>query len=196
MLALILGIAGFGLFLLYDINSYAWKNRLLQFGFLIGVILIAAATLMEGVAAWRAGAFSGTADMVLLLLSVLALACMIYCLFFALPFQDTYAKPENGRRVYTFGVYALCRHPGVPCFFLMYLFLGLAALPTQLLGHGMVFSLLNVGYAWFQDRVTFPKTFCDYESYYSKAPFMIPTKNSIRRAIQTWGCPYKKEEEL
>lgn len=196
MLALILGVVGFGLFLLYDINSYAWQCRVLRFGFFIGTMLIAIATLIQCIGACRIGAFSGGADMVFIMLSILALAAMLYCLFFALPFQETYTNPENGRKTYTFGVYALCRHPGVICFFAMYLFLGLAALPAKLIGHGMLFSVLNVGYAWFQDRVTFPKTFSDYEAYRKKAPFLIPTKKSIRRAFQTWGYPYEKEEEL
>lgn len=196
MLTLILGIAGFGLCLLYDINSYTWQNRLLQSGFLVGTSLIAVGTLVQCVSVWKLEAFCGITDVLLLLLSALSLAAMVYCLFFALPVQETYVNPEKGRRAYTCGVYALCRHPGVLCFFAMYLFMGLAALPAELIGYGMVFSLLNVGYAWFQDRVTFPKTFCDYEAYRNQAPCLIPTKSSIRRAIQTWGCPYEKEEEL
>jgi protein-S-isoprenylcysteine O-methyltransferase Ste14 len=93
-------------------------------------------------------------------------------------------------------VYALCRHPGVICLFAMYLFLGLAALPTPLLGCGMVFSLLNVLYALFQDRVTFPKTFCDYEAYRKTVPFLLPTRASIRRAVQTGRRPHRKEKDL
>jgi hypothetical protein len=78
----------------------------------------------------------------------------------------------------------------------MYLFLGLAALPSGLIVNGMIFSVLNLAYAWFQDHVTFPKTFCDYETYRKQAPFLIPTMNSIRRAKETWGYPHEKEEEL
>lgn len=196
MLALILGVAGFCLYILYDINSYTMQYRLFHLGFLGGTILIAAATLTQCVSAWRAGVFHGAADMILLLLSALAFDALIYCLFFALPFQETYTKLSNGRTAYTFGPYALCRHPGVLCFWGMYLFLGLAALPSKLLAMGMLFSALNTGYAWFQDRVTFPRTFRDYEAYREKAPFLIPTKDSIRRAIQTWDCPHEKEEEL
>ena len=80
------------------------------------------------------------------------------------------------------------------CFFAMYLFWGLAALPGHLLEMGMVFSVLNGAYAWFQDRVTFPKTFCDYDSYRKQAPFLLPNPASIRRAKATWGYPEAKEE--
>ena len=130
----------------------------------------------------------------MLLAAGACLAALVYSLFFALPFQETYRQQEQGRHVYDGGVYALCRHPGILCFFGLYLCLGLAALPGGLLAHGLAFSLLDLAYAGFQDRVTFPKTFCDYEAYRKKAPFLIPTGDSIRRARQTWGRPASEEE--
>ena len=196
MFALLLGTAGFVLFLLYDINSYTINHKLLRSGFAAGAVLIAASTVISCYRAWRLGAFSGIGDWILLICSILAFGALLYCLFFALPFQETYTNPQNGRRTCTCGIYAACRHPGVICFFAMYLFLGIAALPAGLLLTGIWFSVLNCGYAWFQDKVTFPRTFCDYESYRRKVPFMLPTRNSIRRAIKTWGIPYEKEAEL
>ena len=196
MFALILGTAGFLLFLLYDINSYTINHTLLRTCFAAGVIMIGISTVVLCHKACKLNAFSGIGDWLLLLMSALSLGAMIYCLFFALPFQDTYTNPYNGRCTYTYGVYAACRHPGVICFFAMYLFLGIAALPTGLLPVGMWFSALNCGYAWFQDRITFSKTFCDYDTYRKEVPFMLPTKTSIRQAIETWGNPYKKEVEL
>ena len=196
MFALILGTVGFALFLLYDLNSYVFKFKLLHHCFTAGIILIAISTVVLLYDAWKISAISGTGDWILLFLSILALGAMVYCLFFALPFQDTYTAPHNGRRTYTCGVYAVCRHPGVICFFVVYLFLGIAALPSGLLPIGMWFSVLNCGYAWFQDKVTFPKTFCDYDIYRKKVPFLLPTKSSVRRAIKTWGTPYEKEVEL
>ena len=196
MLPWVMGFVGFGLYLLYDIDSFTGLWKPLRLGFLAGTALIAASTLLQMVSAWRQGAFSGAGDLILLLLGLAAFGALIYCLFFALPFEATYTDPEQGRHAYTCGVYALCRHPGILCFFAMYLFLGLAALPTGFLRCGMVFSGLNLAYAWFQDRVTFPKTFCDYHIYREKAPFLLPTANSLRRAFRTWGHPYEKEEEL
>ena len=68
----------------------------------------------------------------------------------------------------------------------MYLFLGLAALPAPgLLARGMLFSGLNLGYAFFQDRFTFPRTFSDYSAYQRRIPFLIPTKASILLAYST-----------
>ena len=194
MLALSLGIGGFLLYLLYDVNSFTYRLRLLHGAFALGTLLVGAATALDLLEAWRLGAFSGPGDAALLLAAGACLAALVYSLFFALPFQETYRQQEQGRRVYDGGVYALCRHPGILCFFGLYLCLGLAALPGGLLAHGLVFSLLNLAYAGFQDRVTFPKTFCDYEAYRKKAPFLIPTGDSIRRARQTWGRPASEEE--
>ena len=194
MVSLTLGIGGFLLYLLYDVNSFKYRLRLLHGAFALGTLLVGAATALDLLEAWRLGAFSGPGDAALLLAAGACLAALVYSLFFALPFQETYRQQEQGRHVYDGGVYALCRHPGILCFFGLYLCLGLAALPGGLLAHGLVFSLLDLAYAGFQDRVTFPKTFCDYEAYRKKAPFMIPTGDSIRRARQTWGRPASEEE--
>lgn len=194
MLALSLGIGGFLLYLLYDINSITWQSRLLHTAFALGTLLVGAATVLDLWEAWRLGAFSGLGAAALLLAAAACLAALVYCLFFALPFQETYREQETGRHVYDGGAYALCRHPGILCFFGLYLCLGLAALPGKLLAHGMAFSLLDLAYAGFQDRITFPRTFCDYEAYRQKAPFLLPTGDSIRHARQTWGRPSGEEE--
>lgn len=194
MLALILGAVGFVLYFLYDINSYTKRNLFLSYAFAAGVLLIASATILQCVQAVDANAFSGVVDIVFLITSLLMFFALIYCLFFALPFKETYTKPFSVRKTYTFGAYAICRHPGVICFFFMYLFLGLAALPTKLITNGMILSALNIIYAWFQDTVTFRKIFCDYEEYTKQVPFLIPTRQSINRAIKTWGYKCDKGE--
>ena len=196
MLPWLMAFAGFALYLLYDIDSFAALWKPLRWGFTAGTLLIAAATVMQLYTAFSEEAFSGFWDILLLLLGVLAFAAMVYCLFFALPFDETYTNPEQGRRTYTFGVYALCRHPGILCFFAMFLFWGIAALPTNFLWYGMTLSVLNLAYAFFQDIVTFPKTFCDYNDYREKVPFLLPTAASFLRAVKTWGYPYDKEEKL
>ena len=195
MLSLNLGIAGFLLYLLYDINSFTRQLKIPHTFFMVGTGLIGAATALELRSAWKLGAFSGALDILLLAAGIACFAALHYCLFFALPFQETYAEQKSSRQVYDGGVYALCRHPGILCFFGMFLFLGMAALPGRLLIHGMLFSLLNLAYAWFQDRITFPRTFCDYETYRERVPFLIPTGNSIRLARQTWNRSVSEEDE-
>ena len=187
MLSLLLGCLAFVLYLLYDINSYLWQRKLPRSFFLIGTLLLAGAAVTDIRAAWLANAFTGLKDAALLLLSAAAFAALLYSLFFALPFDETYAQQQNGRCVYDKGVYALCRHPGILCFFAVYLLLGLAALPfAGLLLRGLLFSLLNLAYAWFQDRITFPKTFTNYSDYQKQTPFLIPTKASIHSAVRTF----------
>lgn len=194
MISLLLGIAAFGLYLLYDINSYTRKLGFVHSFFLLGTVLLGIATALDVWAAAKAGAFSGWPDIMLLIGAAAFFGALIYSLFFALPFKETYTEQESNNRVYSGGVYALCRHPGILCFFGMYLLLGLAALPTGMIVNCLIFSLLDLGYAWFQDRVTFPKTFCDYTDYQKNVPFLIPTKASIRMAKKTL-FPANKEED-
>jgi len=187
MLSLLLGCLAFVLYLLYDINSYLWQLKAPRSFFLIGTLLLAGAAVTDIRAAWLANAFAGLKDAALLLLSAGSFAALLYSLFFALPFDETYAQQQNGRCVYDKGVYALCRHPGILCFFAVYCTLGLAALPCWgILLRGLLFSFLNLAYAWFQDRITFPKTFVNYHEYQKQTPFLIPTKASIHSAIRTF----------
>ena len=38
------GVIAFGMFLLYDLNSFTWKNRILHTFFLIGNVILLAST--------------------------------------------------------------------------------------------------------------------------------------------------------
>ena len=193
ILSLVLGVVGFGFCFLYDINSYTIQNRLLSGGFFIGSLFIAAATVIELWHTKKLGGFSGALDIILLIFALLAFICLIYSLFFALPFKETYISQAGDVQVCDKGAYALCRHPGVICFFIFYLFLGLAALPTVFWKNCIVFSFINLLYAWFQDRVTFQKIFDDYADYCERVPFIIPNLQSIQNTGKTWKTVNKKE---
>ena len=194
MLSTVLGVAAFLLYLFYDINSFRQNRRLPRSFFLLGTILLAAATAVDLTAALQCSTFNHVLDWLLLIPAAISLLALVYCLFFAIPFDETYTKQTGGRSVCDCGVYALCRHPGIVCFFLFYLFLGIAALPGRLLWNGLLFSCLNLAYAFFQDRVTFPKTFCNYENYRETVPFLIPTRASIRKAQNTFVHVHSKED--
>ena len=185
MYSLLLGMRGFLLFFLYAVNSFTWRSRLLHKSFALGVTLLAAATVLDLAAALRMGAFSGLKDLILLVAGALCLAALVYCLFFALPFAETYQDTDGPPAVCDRGVYALCRHPGVLCMLGMYLFWGLGALPATMLRNGLIFSGFNTVYVCFQDRMTFPRTFPDYPDYQKNVPFLIPTGASIRAAWRT-----------
>ena len=194
MVSLCLGVAAFVLYFIYDINSFTRQWRSLHSFFFLGTCLLALATGLDLWHALYSGAFAGTVDVLLLAAALACFVALIYSLFFALPFKQTYSEQTNGRRVYRKGVYALCRHPGILCFFGVYLLLGLAALPSAMLLHGLIFSGLNLVYAWFQDHITFPKTFCDYDDYKIHVPFLLPTKNSVTIACRTLFATHDEED--
>ena len=193
LVSLVLGTVGFLLFFLYDINSFTIKNRFAESFFFVGCAFVVVPSIVQIYKACRSGAIALPEDVLWLILAAAAFAALIYCLFFALPFEKTYVDPKNGRGVYDEGVYALCRHPGVLCFFVFYLFLGVAARPYPFLRYGMYLSVLNLLYVVFQDAVTFPKTFCNYADYRKYTPFIIPTKKSICRSVKTMKRESRKE---
>ena len=197
MLSLVLGITAFALYLVYDLNSFLWQRKWMRTLFAAGSLLLVSATALAVYTAVKAHGFGGWTDGLLVALSLLFAAGLAYSLFFAIPFDETYARQSTGRVVCRRGVYAMCRHPGILFFFGMYLCAGLAALPAPaLLMNGMIFSALNLAYAWFQDCVTFPKTFCDYHDYQKSVPFLIPTKASLEKARSTLRQPVDEEVEL
>lgn len=185
MLVLGLGIVGFFCYFLYDENSVkkiaGWMGSL----FLVGSILLVAAT---GILFWknREGMFRTPVDKAWMAGGVFFLCLLVYTLFFALPFEATYVEESKYREAYTEGIYALCRHPGVLWFGGVYLCAG--ALWESL--EGTVFAvavvLLNILYAAFQDVYSFPRTFSNYEEYKKTTPFLVPNRGSIRRCQETW----------
>ena len=93
------------------------------------------------------------------------LGLLIYTLFFALPFEETYCEENKLRAAYTEGVYGLCRHPGVLWF------AGAFLCMWGMLGGwrpGIYFGLMifwNYLYIIFQDLWTFPRTFFNYREF-------------------------------
>lgn len=178
------GSAGFLCYFLYDINSITWKNKLLQRFFLIGSLLVAFSSIGIVAEGWngmqhqplRAAVFGG--------LAVIFFAGLIYTLFFALPFQETYVEENHERKTYTKGMYALCRHPGVLWFALFYLALAGMIGTGRAAFDGILLILWNILYVILQDRVIFPKTFSDYEEYQKTTPFLIPNRKSVKRCVE------------
>lgn len=186
MIALSLGILGFALFFLYDVNQICWEKRALSALFPVGNVCLAAATALDLYDAVAGKTLSFCLpDLAALAGAVLFAALLFYTLFWALPFEDAYAYETEERKVYDKGMYALCRHPGVLWFFFLYLFLGIACFPGTMLRNGMIYSLLNLAYIIFQDYWTFPKMFPAYLSYKKQTPFLIPTFFSIKQAWKT-----------
>lgn len=185
MFYIVLGLFSFLLFFLYDINSVIIKSKLLDLSFFAGILLLAVST---------GGLVISSADQIRFdlirtgicgTLAVIFLLLLIYTLFFALPFKETYLEPDAPRKVYRKGLYALCRHPGVLMFIAFYLFLGLALKSGIFYIASVIFSGLNIGYVCFQDCWTFMKTFPDYGEYKRETPFLLPRLRSIKKCFQT-----------
>ena len=182
--AMILGTFGFLLYFIYDINSVLWKNTLLKKLFAAGSICVVMSAawclwdgLKKGTAAPGICAACAAGSLVFLIL-------LVYTLFFALPFEETYVKESGVRLAYTEGVYALCRHPGVLWF--VGLFFCLWGMTGEFIRGtyfaGMIFW--NYLYIVFQDLWTFPRTFSNYGEYKHTTPFLLPNPDSIRACFR------------
>lgn len=176
--AVILAIGAYALFFLYDVlNVRAPQIRVANLLFPLSSFMVVAATVMM---VWISkDQFRATP--VSLLCLVLALAfgiAMVIALFFSLP-KDTYSDPGQKRKAFKGGMYALCRHPGVLWYALMYVFL---MLPMQNTAGWTICILLiagNVLYMLLQDFWTFPAIFVDYAEYKRGTPLFFPTPRSV-----------------
>ena len=103
----ILGSAGFLLYFIYDINSIKKKNTFFQKFFAWGTVLVVLSLVMELWLSWgqcqhRIGRIIGFGTGALCFLALL-----IYTLFFALPFEETYCE-ENKLRGHIQRVCTVC----------------------------------------------------------------------------------------
>ena len=185
MLCLIMGSAAFLLYFLYDLNSILWKRRVLTACFAAGTLFLALAS--AGLVLRAAGRVGfGNLSPLWLVLSFASFLLLMDALFFALPADRAYQGLAEGDGVtVTTGMYALCRHPGVLWLMLVYLFLFLAFPERDLILGGILFSFLDLCYVILQDRWTFPRQFADYNAYQKTTPFLLPDRQSIKRALQT-----------
>ena len=182
---IITGLGAFVLFVIYDLNSVRFQKKLIKPAFFVGFVLLIIATAMMFAAGWSEEVSGRVRQVVLLALAAVFLALLVYTLFFALPFQPTYIRENSRPKVYSEGVYALCRHPGVLWFIGMYACFALAMPTAPMIRGSVVFSVCNVLYVIMQDMWTFPKYFGDYSSYKDEVPFLIPTVKSGKRCFNT-----------
>lgn len=180
MLALCLGSIGFLCYFLYDINSVrkiaGWMSGL----FMAGTVLIVGAT---AVLFWKSRRIllQTPVDLLWMAGGVFFLCLLVYTLFFALPFEETYVEESRYREAYTEGMYALCRHPGVLWFAGVYLCTAMLWKSEEGILFSAVMVLLNLFYVIFQDVYSFPRTFSNYQEYKKSTPFLIPNGKSIQR---------------
>lgn len=182
MISCLLVIISFGLMFLSDMLKLAGRRRLGKYLFIIGMMVLAAA----GISAAMSSSRFQTALLLKILFLLIALVAAVLeylALFSSLPAFSTYLGENEPKQLVDSGMYALCRHPGSLWFPLFSLSLALGIGNWELLASAGIASALNLLYVWFQDRFVFPKTITGYAQYQERTPFVIPTAQSISRAI-------------
>lgn len=179
---LMIGCMSFLIMLINDLNQIYLHWNIGKYAFGIGCALLAGVT---GLLIYRAVSEHNTItwiQWIFMMICLLFFMLLIYTLFFALPFEGTYVEQEK-LKVYDQGVYALCRHPGILWFFGFYIFLAAALASIELGLAAILFSTMNLLYAWIQDKLIFPRTLSGYEAYQQKVPFLIPDKASFMESL-------------
>ena len=177
---LVLGSLSFLIFLVYDFNQILLHKKYFAPFFALGCVLLGVSTI--------ALAFEGKKELtqttvIFWGVAFLFLFLLVYTLFFALPFQETYVQ-GGAHQAYTQGVYALCRHPGALWLSGFYLFYWLAAGGKWLFYSWLAFTALDVAYVCIQDKVIFPKLFENYEKYRRTTPFLVPSGASLQKCLR------------
>lgn len=183
---LLMGTLAFVLFILYDINSVTVNYKIFHGSFFIGCFLLVASTGGLISSTITEGMWQTVRTLVFIPVAIIFMLLLIYTLFFAIPFEDTYIKSDAKPKTCTTGFYALSRHPGVLWFIGFYFSLWLALPGTLLLTAGILFSVLNLLYVVLQDRWIFMRVFPDYGEYKVTTPFLIPNQQSVNRCITTF----------
>ena len=186
MLWIMLGCAAFVLFFFYDIAGATGRFYPFRIGFAAGCLLLLSSTaglVWQGL--WGRH-IVWPVFFIFTLLAFLFLVLLVYTLFFALPFHDTYIHGTTAPSLCRSGVYALCRHPGVLWLSGFYLCLYAALGTRMLLAAFVVFTLFDIAYVVFQDRWSFPNQFPEYDDYRQSTPFLLPNVRSIRQCVRTW----------
>ena len=177
------GTVSFLLFLLGDLNDAFWHRRFLRPAFLTGAAMLAVSTVGT-VLRHFPGSF-GPVQVLFFAGALLFAVLLVWALFFSFPPKEAYMDASRDRKVYTGGMYALCRHPGILWFCFLYgcLIPG-AGFPPAL---ALLYCLLNILLGWVEDKWIFPRLFSDYDAYKLRAPFLIPTPKSLRAWIHPAG---------
>lgn len=168
------GILGFCLFIVFDLNKIRWQRPMLNSFFAVGGLLLILSTalcIVPVLRDFRPSLFSA----LMLTALIISGAALIYALFFALPFEDTYRESKSLPLV-SGGIYGLCRHPGFWPFLLVYVFLWLSFGGEWLMWAMLIFPLCNLIYIIIQDKYIFPLYIEGYESYKQSVPFLIPRR--------------------
>ena len=182
MACIIWGSFAFVLFFLYDFLQMIGPRRAIFSVYVAGGVMLALSTVgllitTEPTLSFWSGFW--------VLLAMFCLILLVYTLFVALPFGETFVRRCGEPQLICKGVYALCRHPGVLWFSACYFCLWLAWPDHRLLAAWIIFTLWNTLYAWMQDQWVFPAQFPEYPRYRQTTPFLFPTRQSAAQCFRT-----------
>lgn len=182
----VLVAAAYALFFLYDWMTVKRPNARFSSALFFGAFALNAVAVIVLLVNQLSGA---SFDPLFVAAMICALACfalLIWSLFFALP-KGTYVDPEAGRPCYKQGMYALCRHPGVLWYCLLFAFLACALRTPEALACCAILCAGDVAYMLLQDIWTFPATFSDYDAYRATTPLFLPNPASVNLALRGAG---------
>lgn len=185
--------AAFILFFVYDWNSIHWRNSVIQKFFAMGSILLVCSAAGVLVTEKNRFLWGDRKLTVILFLFIVNVILLIYTLFFALPFEETYQKASQKRSAYTGKIYALCRHPGVLWLGGVQIILVCWKESAAVICYALLVTVCNVCYVVYQDLVIFPETFDNYREYQKQTPFLIPNPKSIRACLKDYHNKGKKK---
>lgn len=177
---IVLIVAAFILYFLYDKNQIQLHQKWLQPSFFLGSFLLAGGIIYAYIQSWHQNV-----NYVFVVIAIVFFIALVYVLFFALPFSDTYVE-ENIHKVCQTGCYALCRHPGFWLLAGMMISLSLSVMTWHMWIVALIVNIGNFIYICYQDKVSFPCQFEDYNEYKKEVPFLLFTYQSIRKCIDTW----------
>lgn len=179
----ITGIAAFVLFFINDINDWKLKRKWLSVSFAAGAVLLAVSTVWMCMRGNGDAVLSGVPAAAVWVILAASLAGEVYSLFFSFSCSEAYAGAggDNVRYPSTGRMYALCRHPGVLFFIIIYA--GLILVTNMPATGGAMMCILNLLLIVFEDIYVFPSVFEAYDKYKQGTPFLIPNMRSIRKCI-------------
>lgn len=194
MIDIIICVAAFICFFVYDWNEAYKGNKILHFSFLVGCFLWGIGTIRLIFNGWQTMGLKDPLRSFFGLVSILFFVLLFYTLFLALPLKETYvdssvALPD----VCEDGVYGLCRHPGFLWYAGFYLFLFLTFPQFKLFIGSIILCICNFLYIWAEDSFFFPRMFSNYDGYKERVPFLLPSKSSILKCCQYFGKERRRD---
>jgi protein-S-isoprenylcysteine O-methyltransferase Ste14 len=184
MIFIYLGIIAFIFMFLYDFYTLRNERRKKSFFGIIGLTLFICSAIMLIVFSTKI-IFPIPIVILALLVSIISCFLLAYSLFLELPFTKTYANEKHNDGLVVTGTYALCRHPGVIWFGILFVSLFFLTGAILLIPATIIWTSADILYVYIQEKYIFPRMFNDYDAYIKATPMIIPDRQSIIKCKNT-----------